>query len=437
MSTTEKYSAGVSTNYALVNRASAWLRNPGQYPVFAEHAEPSEKVGGVDDTGMLFRACIPSTAVTHHETLRNYSGNAVALDSRVSCHTPFFSNASNILEQINTAMMPGTGGNLTGRVMTKRYTDPSLVPVDPSDFTCYLAGSYSLCQIAPELLSRTRTTPYKFGKTDNMLYPFGGNLGGGLLSQFSNLTSKKFDPPTDEVRKMVNACDDEATCTDAYKQLNGRTVPTWGVSYLVSHTSITPKVMGKTFFEERDEWMDFYLKESKSPPHQKIVSFSLCFAAWDVARLDVEMHANAPRSEPSIEWNSAAVDVASKSVLDISRWDESRSYLSVENWDNLDPATPSFDGILNQLGQLSSNTTSAADRGIMTLTNRTSWIPDDPDGRSPIDTAPFVQQDVSYDGVEAYSHHGSGVKAGMEGSRSIFMTLRGLNMTGPSRYSDV
>lgn len=40
------YSAEVSTNYALVNRASAWLRNPGQYPAFAEYAEPAEKVEG-------------------------------------------------------------------------------------------------------------------------------------------------------------------------------------------------------------------------------------------------------------------------------------------------------------------------------------------------------------------------------------------------------
>lgn len=81
------YSARVSTEYGLVNRASPWLRNPGQYPAIAEHAEPTEKEEGVDDTGMLLRAFIPSTAATRCETLQNYTGNAVVLDSRVSCHT--------------------------------------------------------------------------------------------------------------------------------------------------------------------------------------------------------------------------------------------------------------------------------------------------------------------------------------------------------------
>jgi hypothetical protein len=130
--------------------------------------------------------------------------------------------------------------------------------------------------------------------------------------------------------------------------------------------------------------MDFYLKEEQYPPHQKIVSFSLGFAAWDVARLDVDMHADSPRSEPNIDWDSAAVAAASMSAMDSARWDGSGNYLNDENFNDLDPATPSFDGIPNQLGHISSNTTSAADRGIMTLKNRTSWIPEDPDGRSPI-----------------------------------------------------
>lgn len=111
----------------------------------------------------------------------------------------------------------------------------------------------------------------------------------------------------------------------------------------------------------------------------------------------------------------------------------SRGFLSVENWDKVDLTTPSFDAILNQLGQISSNTTPAVDRGILILTNCTSWIPDDPDGRSPMDTAPFVQQSVSYDAVDAYSDRNTG----MRGSRSILMTLRGINVTAPTRNSEV
>lgn len=94
----------------------------------------------------------------------------------------------------------------------------------------------------PTLLSWTRTTPYIFGKMQNLLYPMSGNLGGGLLSKFSNLTSRTFDPPTDEIAELLNTCDDEASCADANQQNNGRSVPTWGVSYLVSRTSFAPKV---------------------------------------------------------------------------------------------------------------------------------------------------------------------------------------------------
>jgi hypothetical protein len=267
---------------------------------------------------------------------------------------------------------------------TDRYTDRSLVPVDYTNFTCYLDGNYSLCQLAPQLLNYDLNTPYKFGKTDNLLYPSGGNLAGALLSQFSNLTSTNFNPPTDELINTINTCRTAPDCANARKQLNGRLIPTWGVSYLVSRTSIAPSITGRTSFEKRNEWMDFYLKEEQYPPHQKIVSFSLCFAAWDVARLDVDMHADSPRSEPNIDWDSAAVAAASMSAMDSARWDGSGNYLNDENFNDLDPATPSFDGIPNQLGHISSNTTSAADRGIMTLKNRTSWIPEDPDGRSPI-----------------------------------------------------
>lgn len=76
-----------------------------------------------DDIGVLLRAFLPSTAASHREAIRNYSGNAVVLDTRVSCHRPSFSNASHILEQINKAALPGLWGNVAGRVTTVHDED--------------------------------------------------------------------------------------------------------------------------------------------------------------------------------------------------------------------------------------------------------------------------------------------------------------------------
>lgn len=74
-----------SVSYPIQLRTSTWLRNPPAYPAFAEYTKSIESREGVDDTGTLLRAFLPFADAQSRETIRNYSGTAMVLDSRVSC----------------------------------------------------------------------------------------------------------------------------------------------------------------------------------------------------------------------------------------------------------------------------------------------------------------------------------------------------------------
>ena len=77
-----------SVSYPIQLRTPTWLRNPPAYPAFAEYTRSVEKPKGVDDTGMLIRAFLPFADAQSRETIRNYSGTAMVLDSRVSQSSP-------------------------------------------------------------------------------------------------------------------------------------------------------------------------------------------------------------------------------------------------------------------------------------------------------------------------------------------------------------
>ena len=73
-----------SISYPIQLRTPTWLRNPPSYPTFAEYAKNIDPPRGVDDTGTLLRAFLPLSDAQSRETIRNYSGTAMVLDSRVS-----------------------------------------------------------------------------------------------------------------------------------------------------------------------------------------------------------------------------------------------------------------------------------------------------------------------------------------------------------------
>lgn len=71
--------------YPIQLRVPTWSRNPPAFPAFAEYSKPISSSVGVDDTGVLLRAFLPVPEAQSRETIRNYSGVAHILDSRVCC----------------------------------------------------------------------------------------------------------------------------------------------------------------------------------------------------------------------------------------------------------------------------------------------------------------------------------------------------------------
>lgn len=93
------------------------------------------------------------------------------------------------------------------------------------------------------------------------------------------------------------------------------------------------------------------------------LSVSLCYTAWDTARLDVSMQSENNRTEPVLAWST-----------------EKETYTN-----------PDISEMLKCVRGFQRN---ASQRGILTLSPRSSWVPDLPDF-SGADTPPFVQEQAS------------------------------------------
>lgn len=65
-----------------------WRSRPVTWSRFAEYTEQPETGNGFDDTGTTIRAFLPISNQTTRETLRQYTGPATLIDSRVVCTSP-------------------------------------------------------------------------------------------------------------------------------------------------------------------------------------------------------------------------------------------------------------------------------------------------------------------------------------------------------------
>ncbi|KAK5168085.1 uncharacterized protein LTR77_006653 [Saxophila tyrrhenica] len=257
-----EYTGGVS--YPIRWRASTWTRNPPAFPAFAEYSEPAEVPAGVDDTGVLLRAFLPLADAESREAIRNYTGTAMVLDSRVSCQSPHFLDVS-----VYTPYADLTSGILTGNMRgilepsteeVPRLWTPGPIPFDCSPFVN--AASVTICQIG---------------------YPSASSLfwqsSGSLSSEFSNLTH-------DETRHAVR---------------HGLSLFSLPMLVIRSHSS--PIRTGDrlnqqvTSLESEGAW-------TKVSTPSLGWSVSLCYSAWDTADLEVNMYSAEKRSEPILHWTS-------------------------------------------------------------------------------------------------------------------------------------
>ncbi|KAK3716336.1 hypothetical protein LTR37_006486 [Vermiconidia calcicola] len=120
---------GTGYSYPIQLRTSTWLRPPPAFPAFAELSSPVESPEGVEDTGVLLRAFLPFPDAQSRQSIRNYSGPAMVLDSRVSCQRPHLTHIKTL-----ATSEAGSVGRISGKLepsfpdVDKLWTPASLAP---------------------------------------------------------------------------------------------------------------------------------------------------------------------------------------------------------------------------------------------------------------------------------------------------------------------
>jgi hypothetical protein len=256
------------TDYPLQMRQSTWLQSPPTFPNFAEYNEKVPAAEGIDDTGVLLRAFVPFPQTSKRESLRNYSGKASVLDSRVSCQAP-------ILADLNVTYAEGwtiidfkhiISGNFTPSRAADRVPPTS----EQTRFWCDLSlepvGQSSLCSLS---------CPYVRG--DDVI------CIGGLLSHFGN-ASKPTIPP------------------DYKSHARGNLTITWGHPYLFWDAPIGNRAEQNSTnvnaTRQHGIWTEVFTSTGAS-----YANVTLCHTSWDMARMQVEMFSDNNRTEPVSSWD--------------------------------------------------------------------------------------------------------------------------------------
>lgn len=320
-----------------IPRGSTWVMNPPSYAAFSEYTEPMKNTNGdVDDTGLTLRAFLPMSDAESRQNLRNHTGLALVIDSRVSCQAPDFQHLS------RNALLYG---NISG-VVANSVDAPDLQQILPTAFECTFAGfgQMSLCQIGNEY-------PYSYiGSLDSQLSDYDRNASFGTAFLLIN--------PTDQPQSSETANS--------------------SVVWLNSTSSV-----------KRGSWTNLSNQSSSS-----VLSISLCFAPWDAARLDINMYSARNRTEPIPRW------LPPSNTYDVGAFDMS--------------------AVISQLG-LSPNTTSAEDRGILTLEKPESSIAR-ASGARPMLQRPFIRADMAGTGGST-----SGSNFPLRGNYTTFLTVHTLS----------
>ncbi|KUJ13429.1 uncharacterized protein LY89DRAFT_754172 [Mollisia scopiformis] len=317
-----------NTFIPMIRRQTPWARNPQFYPTFAEFSSPAPPRSDVDDTGVLLRAFLPMTDSQQRNILRNYTGKAFVLDSRVACQQP-------ILTDLQMSWDPSSGSvfSVNGNYANSTSSEGLLTPSRPVSFMCpsyFYSDGYTVCQLQ--------------GSGN-----FSGNPGGALQSAFINATDYNPLPYSLSPMSIFGA---------PYLVFNS-TIDVLAVTHegeppldLVAGQTAVPGVW--------THWQVPTDETYESNPSGFVADFNitLCYTAFDTAGLEVNLYGDSIRTEPLPQFQPSE-----------------QSY--------------TFDDIIIQLGN-NNTKASAADRGILQMEERDSWIPEVEDTR-PGGVQPWIQ----------------------------------------------
>lgn len=357
-----------------IRRETPWARNPQFYPTFGEYSSPVPPRSDVDDTGVLLRAFLPMTDSQQRQTLRNYTGKALVLDSRVACQQPILTNLS-----LSWDPTSGSICAITGFYENSTSSPGLLTPNTPVSFACpsyFYSNGYTVCQLE------------NIGIGENVT----GNPAGALQSAFTDSADESpmriFGAPY----LVFNSTIDVTTVTED------------GDPPLGLVEAEAPEGSGV--------WTHWHIpkNETESSTSEEFVAdfnFTLCYTAFDAARLYVNLYSFVNRTEPLPQFQPSA-----------------QSY--------------TFDGVLVQLGNNASNI-GARDRGILQMEELDSWIPSS-DDTLPNGVQPWLQgttdmQSVSLVPGHLIDHYTSGNQSSVLDTANLWYTTPGMTNADPSLVS--
>lgn len=265
-----------------IYRGSVWSKKPPFYPVFAEyHEAPNDTIVGVSDTGRTLRAFLPLQDQQSRSLLREYTGRAAVVDSRVTCLQPGLKKerahwAYNIL-------------GLTGEVSAAGF-----------------ASQYFTCLVPFYLAKSTPTTEWQIS-----------------MCQLTGFKNRSVAPVTSEFRTPKSNV-------------------SYGVAYLVANISSGSQsewmhLVGTDTADQGDfrnagsspilysghnEWRNLWFTSNGS----LAMNISLCYAALDTVTLDVHVSGGNNRTEPN-----PIYDVGSQSYV----YDRIRRQFGQVDFDNM------------------------------------------------------------------------------------------------------
>ncbi|KAF2169929.1 hypothetical protein M409DRAFT_19547 [Zasmidium cellare ATCC 36951] len=310
------YNYGVP-QYTLQPREPTWMRSPPTYPAFAEYARPAAKREGIEDTGLLVRALLPFPDAQSRENIRNYTGKALVLDSRVSCQRPELSDLHFLYQMAGNMVRIVTSGTFAPSMFAERQWSPSRSI--PFECSVFVIGEAMEDEAPPAVCQLQENSMDWLSDPDTYYW---GNRGGGLVSEFSNLTN-------------MTQLHEWAT------ELHQETFITWGTAFLVFNaTSYESQASGSTNYSMKDDetarlrnngiWTEVLTNTGMAN-----FSVSLCYAAWDTARADVNIFSEKNRSEPiSLYQTDVSWQFGLGTTLEADYSVESRNILSLEGKDS-------------------------------------------------------------------------------------------------------
>ena len=364
------YGRTLATNFAynengtipVVVRDSTWLMKPPFYPTFAEYHEPppASLEDGISDTGLTLRAFVPLQDQQSRSLLTTWKGRATVLDSRVVCMRPNLT-----LEKVHIAdgTLALTGlfnaqfnASASGVELWTRSLDSSFKyvvnPLSDWDsrpainFTCLAplsvetTTSNGYIQNNGSLADRSDITQWRL----SICQPSGLTSPGTLVSEFKTL---------DQVPR-IDGGDANYAYGDAYLVLNisSGSELDWA-SVISEEDSRYGNVLGSGTSPlswgahgPHNEWYDLIYANDASLN----LSVSLCYTAFDTADLSVTISGPQNRSEPTPSYDGAR-----------NSYDYSSVRLQLGQTDG---------------GHVSYDPHNLDARGVLSLENRSSWLPD-------------------------------------------------------------